>query len=113
LKAINLEWTTRSRLLILIADAPCHGDMYHQEDDDYPKGDPNGLIPEILLSQAAEKNIHLFFARIKPMTDKMIALWKKHMQEYYSSFPLNVFSIVDDNYFFSNITDAIATVTFF
>jgi len=108
--AINLDWKTRHRLLILIADAPCHGKMYHSEGDDYPDGDPLGFIPEVQLSQATNKNIHIFFARLKKETDQMTSLWEKHMRNYDSAFPLTIFSIADDSDFIANITDAITTI---
>jgi len=98
--------------MIIIADAPCHGTMYHNEKDNYPTGDPGGLIPEVLLSQAAAKNIHVFFAKIKPMTDKMTSLWTDHMRKNHPSFPFNVFSIDSDVDFVVNITDAILSTAY-
>lgn len=47
--AIELNWSSPIRLCILIADAPCHGTMYHSCRDNYPKGCPNGLDPSKLL----------------------------------------------------------------
>jgi len=110
--AVGLDWKTRRRLMIIIADAPCHGTMYHNEKDNYPTGDPGGLIPEVLLSQAAAKNIHVFFAKIKPMTDKMTSLWTDHMRKNHPSFPFNVFSIDSDVDFVVNITDAILSTAY-
>lgn len=49
-QALNLEWTAENRLIILIADAPCHGTIFHSEGDDYPNGDPNGLEPEVIFN---------------------------------------------------------------
>jgi len=106
--AINLSWKSSHRLMILITDAPCHGDMYHTVSDDYPKGDPNGLIPEVLLTEAVNKNIEVFFARINHSTDKMTTLWQKHLRQGGNS--LTVFSLANDNDFIANITDAITTV---
>jgi len=108
--AINLEWKCSKRLLILIADAPCHGNMYHPFSDNYPQGDPNGLIPEVLLTLLANKNINIFFARINDQTDKMTTLWKNHLREYNPDFPLTIFSIQNEEDFVANITDAIASV---
>jgi len=112
LNAINLEWNCKNRLLILITDAPCHGNMYHSCSDTYPSGDPSGLIPEVLLSQLANKKINIFFAKIKNDTDKMTTLWENHLREYNPVFPLTIFSIQNDVDFVANITDAIATVIF-
>lgn len=40
-----MQWQARARYAILVADAPCHGKKYHEDsiDDEYPKGDPNGI----------------------------------------------------------------------
>lgn len=42
----EFEWRSRTKLIIHIADAPCHGKRYHDVDDHYPTGDPDGLVPE-------------------------------------------------------------------
>jgi len=110
--ALQLKWETPRRLMIIIADAPCHGKMYHDEQDNYPTGDPDGLIPEVLLSQAAAKNIHSFFAQIHSRTDKMTSLWTRHMRENHPAYPFSVFSLASDQDFVSNITDAIMTTAF-
>jgi hypothetical protein len=49
LKARDLSWSAATRVLILIADAPCHGRQYHSLDDVFPTGDPSGITPESLL----------------------------------------------------------------
>ena len=45
-KALNQSWSSSStKVAIIVADAPCHGRMYHNSDetsDRYPGGDPNG-----------------------------------------------------------------------
>ena len=40
-------------------------------EDDYPEGDPNGLNPELLISEFAIKNIILFLIKINNDNDKM------------------------------------------
>ena len=46
----GLSWKSHVRLCILIADAPCHGNMYHSGlGDRFPGGDKNGLDPSKLL----------------------------------------------------------------
>lgn len=43
----QFEWRSRTKLIIHIADAPCHGKKYHEGlEDSYPNGDPEGLVPE-------------------------------------------------------------------
>lgn len=48
-EALALTWTAQKRHLFLVADAPCHGERYHDFADNYPAGDPTtptGLVPE-------------------------------------------------------------------
>lgn len=47
--ATQLSWKSPIRLCMLIADAPCHGSMYHSCRDNYPTGCPKGLDPSKLL----------------------------------------------------------------
>ena len=73
-QALKLSWRNNSaKYCLLIADAPCHGKKYREEDyeDDYPDGDPYGLTPEFLISDLAKKNINLYFIKINNDNDKM------------------------------------------
>ena len=76
---LNMSWRSNARYAILIADAPGHGSKYHEKDveDDYPKGDPNGLVLEDLMKKYVEKNINLCLTRIDDYTDKMFNIMKK------------------------------------
>ena len=48
--ATELSWRSSIRLCILIADAPCHGSMYHSGiGDNYPSGCPKGHNPSKLI----------------------------------------------------------------
>lgn len=47
--ACDLSWRNPIRLCILIADAPCHGSIYHGCRDSYPRGCPKGRDPAKLL----------------------------------------------------------------
>ena len=73
-KALKLSWRKNStKYCLLIADAPCHGKKFSNKEyeDDYPDGDPNGLNPELLISDFAIKNITLYFIKINNDNDKM------------------------------------------
>lgn len=71
-QGLSMNWREKSaKYAILIADAPCHGKKYHNYDDDYPEGDPNGLIPEHLMSDFGKKDITFYAIKIKTYTDKM------------------------------------------
>ena len=76
---LNMTWRSNARYAILIADAPGHGTQYHDKDveDDYPKGDPNGLVLEEIMRQYVKKNINLCLCRIDDYTDIMFSAMKK------------------------------------
>jgi hypothetical protein len=81
-KGLEQNWAEKSaKYCILICDAPCHGEKYHHWDDSYPKGDPNGLIPEDLIAQYANLNITFYAVKIKDYTDKMFGIFSDKYQE--------------------------------
>uniref|UniRef100_A0AC34G5M5 Uncharacterized protein n=1 Tax=Panagrolaimus sp. ES5 TaxID=591445 RepID=A0AC34G5M5_9BILA len=43
-RALELPWSNQfgTKVIFHIADAPCHGRKYHDQDDSYPSGDPKG-----------------------------------------------------------------------
>lgn len=47
--ALNLDWQAATRLIVWIGDSPCHGSVYHTDEDDYPHGCPRGLTPESIV----------------------------------------------------------------
>ncbi len=53
--ALKMDWSSKAKYCVIITDAPCHGKQYHNEKDDYPKGDPNNLIPEELIEKFGKK----------------------------------------------------------
>ena len=80
----NMSWRSNARYAILIADAPGHGKKYHTKDveDDYPKGDPNGLVLEDLMKKYVEKNINLCLTSITDYTELMFqAMIKSYNDE--------------------------------
>lgn len=76
---LKMSWRSNARYAILIADAPAHGDMYHNEEvqDDYRKGDPQGRKLEDLIKEYINKNINLCVARIDDYTDIMFNIFEK------------------------------------
>jgi hypothetical protein len=74
----KLPWRASTRLLIHIADAPCHGSKYHKLlDDSYPQGDPSGLVPEELLKKLLSLRVDYYFLRMDRFTNIMVAQFKK------------------------------------
>ena len=74
----NMSWRSNARYAILIADAPGHGKKYHDKEveDDYPKGDFNGLVLEDLMKKYIAKNINLCLTTITDYTDIMFKIMK-------------------------------------
>ena len=78
---LKMNWRSNARYAILIADAPGHGNQYHESDvqDDYGNGDPNGLVIEELMEKYVDNNINLCLTKIDDYTDIM---FDKMMQAY-------------------------------
>eukprot|EP01106_Pelomyxa_sp_JSP_P016794 TRINITY_DN6443_c0_g1_i2.p1 TRINITY_DN6443_c0_g1~~TRINITY_DN6443_c0_g1_i2.p1 ORF type:complete len:208 (-),score=40.07 TRINITY_DN6443_c0_g1_i2:12-635(-) len=77
LKVASLEWLYNHRVLIHICDAPCHGKRFHDCDDTYPEGDPEGHTLEEVLRTLKAKNVHYYFLAIKDSTtSKMTSEFK-------------------------------------
>jgi len=111
-EALKLNWISEKKLIILIADAPCHGNMFHNCDpDNYPNGDPSGLEPEVLLAELALKGINLFISEITDQTEIMLNAWRKSYERYnFSDKEIRSFNLTDNTHFLPLISDAIATV---
>ena len=78
---LKMNWRSNARYAILIADAPGHGNQYHDNDvqDDYGNGDPNGLVLEELMEKYVDNNINLCLTKIDDYTDIM---FDRMMQAY-------------------------------
>jgi hypothetical protein len=79
-QANGLTWQAPTRVLILIADAPCHGSSFHDlpGSDDYTSGTPGiDILSE--LKQLVAKNVAITFIRITRHTDKMIQQFSRHI----------------------------------
>ncbi|CAM9102277.1 unnamed protein product [Ectocarpus fasciculatus] len=81
-RATQLSWKSPIRLCMLIADAPCHGSMYHSCRDNYPRGCPKGLDPsELLYTLQYELGVDFYFVRITGITDRMISIFENTVKE--------------------------------
>ncbi|EAR88738.2 mhck/ef2 kinase domain protein (macronuclear) [Tetrahymena thermophila SB210] len=76
--AINLfEWKSQAKTMIIITDAPCHGDTYHNSNDHYPQGCPNGIDIEEYIYIIGKKGIDLNVIDIQSQTNKMYEIFSK------------------------------------
>ena len=81
----KLSWRKKTRILIHIADSPCHGTRFHDDSDnydEYPNGDPRGLRIEELLPKLKALQITYWFIRLNHSTDLMIKVFQSIMKMY-------------------------------
>jgi len=78
--ALGLEWLSRTRTLVLIADAPCHGERYHGLHDDHGRGDPTGLSMTALLQLCRTSGVDFTFVQLTADTDQMQRLLRQHYE---------------------------------
>jgi hypothetical protein len=86
-KASQLNWTSPAKYIFIIADCPCHGKKYHDMSDNFPNGDPLGMIPEKQLEELMKPDgkygtsgVSVTFVRTGTATDKMVQVWNQHLQ---------------------------------
>lgn len=82
--ALGLNWASQTRTLVLIADAPCHGQRYQPHahaSDDYPQGDPTGLSMTTLMQACRTSGIDFTFVQLTSETDTM----QRRLEQAYQS----------------------------
>ena len=80
--ALNKSWKSNSRVIILVADSPCHGKKYHTLEDDYPNGIQSRKNIEESLEVLAKNNTSLYCIRITEFTDKMFKIFENIYKNY-------------------------------
>merc|ERR1712150_16774 len=93
----RLEWMSQTRTLVLIADAPCHGEKYHDyvTSDDYPLGDPTGLSMTRLLQFCRTSGIDFTFVQLTSDTNKMQKLFRQIYEAAAGPENINKFELRD------------------
>jgi hypothetical protein len=96
-EAMEYSWDPQAdtRMLLLIADAPCHGKQFSPYDSDqslkhlaaHPE-DPEALVREI-----AKRDIHFSFTRITPSTDVMLEAFQGWFDDRRSRKVMNVLQL--------------------
>jgi len=73
------NWSGNTRIAILVTDAPCHGNKYHDlsTEDNFPDGDREGRNIEDYIEYFAENKISLYCLDILNDTHKMFDIFKK------------------------------------
>ncbi len=64
--------------MLLIADAPCHGEQYHIYKDNFPRGDEQFEVNDTL-QKLVDNNLRLLFVQAGDVkvTEQMVSMWKK------------------------------------
>ncbi|RUO96481.1 hypothetical protein BC936DRAFT_141976 [Jimgerdemannia flammicorona] len=81
----ELAWRSKARIMLHIADMPCHGERFHGgrcRKDNHPDGDPNGHTAEDLLRCIFEKRIQYYFLKLTNETDMMIKIFNEIAMQY-------------------------------
>lgn len=71
-KVLSVNWEADTRIVLMVADAPCHGTSFHDCDDSHPGGDPSGLDPLHLIKEVARRGMDFYFIRCANIVDKML-----------------------------------------
>ena len=70
----NLAWSSASKVIFHVGDAPQHGERFHDMGPQcysYYSGDPSGLHPEDLFKCMKQIGLRYFFGKVNNSTDKM------------------------------------------
>ncbi|KAL4463541.1 hypothetical protein ABPG72_010883 [Tetrahymena utriculariae] len=82
-EVINIKWKQNAlKILIWIADSPCHGQEFHDDsvNDEFPEDDGEDL--KKLLKQICDLDIDIYFYKINDTTNQMIDILKKFVIKY-------------------------------
>ena len=77
-QALKLDWKGKTRIIILVADAPCHGADFHTLEESSANASFNDPFKAdtLLRAMGTRFNIDLTFCRISKDTDLMISKFK-------------------------------------
>jgi hypothetical protein len=87
---LGFSWSSPTRVLFFIADAPSHGARYHDGYNDNHTAGDHGIPAK--LKQLQSMNIDVVFCRINPSTDKMVRVMNSDIgsvEDYIKTVTLN------------------------
>lgn len=110
-QANRLSWSNPTRLVFVVADAPCHGVEFHNFDDNYPYGTPGIAIVDefrqLLYGKGKGATMALYFGRISNATDKMVLRMRSRYDIH-----MSVVAFTDVAKITSTVTKAVRTAIF-
>ena len=75
--ALNLTWSSASKVIFHIGDAPQHGARFHDlGGDSHPGPEPRGLVVEALFRTMSQIGVKYYFGKVNNSTDKMFDVFK-------------------------------------
>eukprot|EP00092_Neocalanus_flemingeri_P012286 GFUD01013244.1.p1 GENE.GFUD01013244.1~~GFUD01013244.1.p1 ORF type:complete len:679 (-),score=176.64 GFUD01013244.1:244-2280(-) len=77
---INLAWSSASKVVFHVGDAPQHGEQFHDfgsNGDSYYSVEPSGLHVEDLFKNMKQIGLKYFFGKINNSTDKMFKVFQE------------------------------------
>ena len=78
--AVNLAWSSASKVIFHVGDAPQHGPRFHDlgaAGDTHYGAEPRGLVAEDLFRSMKQIGVKYFFGKVNNSTDKMFAEFQK------------------------------------
>ena len=78
--AVNLAWSSASKVIFHVGDSPQHGSRFHNfgpGGDSHYGADPRGLVAEDLFRSMKQIGVKYFFGKVNNSTDKMFAEFQK------------------------------------
>ena len=78
--AINLAWSSASKVIFHVGDSPQHGGRFHDlgpGGDSHYLAEPRGLVAEDLFRSMKQIGVKYFFGKVNHTTDKMFAEFQK------------------------------------
>ena len=78
--AVNLAWSSASKVIFHVGDSPQHGPRFHDlgpGGDNHYGADPRGLVAEDLFRNMKQIGVKYFFGKVNSSTDKMFAEFQK------------------------------------
>ena len=78
--AVNLAWSSASKVIFHVGDSPQHGPRFHDLGpwvDCYYGADPRGLVPEDLFRRMKQIGVKYVFGKVNSTTDKMFTEFQK------------------------------------
>jgi hypothetical protein len=108
--AIDMDWQAGAKLIVLVGDAPCHGEEFHTSSGQDSEISKQGMLqdPSIKMQMKllAKNRVHFIFIEIQPtQTSKMTSILSKEFNSVKSDVSFKVQSLTDPSstHLFSSI----------